>query len=333
VSSATATAPPLPPLPDVPRISAFMPARDAATTISDAIASISRQHPPVDEIVVALGPSADDTAAVLDRLQAREPRLRVVDNPSGRIPDGLNAASRACSGDVLVRVDAHSVLPAGYVDAAVRTLRATGAANVGGVQRPVAAHGFARAVAVAMASTVGSGGATYRVGAEPGPADTVFLGVFRRDALEAVGGYDEAFDRNEDAELNLRLQGRGLQVWFTPELAVDYVPRGDVLSLARQYFANGRWRRRTVRTHPASAGLRQLAPAALVLGLAAATLAATVTRRPALTAPVLAYGSALGVAAWRAAPARSDIPGVVVALATMHLSFGAGFLVGPPRPR
>jgi succinoglycan biosynthesis protein ExoA len=326
--------PALPPLPDRPRVSAFMPARNAAPTIAAAIASIQRQVPAVDEIVVALGPSADDTERVLDGAAELDPRIQVVDNPSGRIPDGLNAAYRATSGQVLVRVDAHSVLPSGYVETVVRGLRETGAANIGGIQRPVADDGFARAVAVAMASTLGSGGATYRVGASAGPADTVFLGNFRREALDEVGGYDERFDRNEDAELNLRLQQAGHLVWFTPEMVVDYVPRDDLRSLARQYFANGRWRRCTVRVHPGSASFRQLGPSLLTAGLVGSAGVAVGLRRPTfVAAPALAYAAVLVAEGWRSSADRRDVPAVAVALATMHLSFGSGFIAGPPGSR
>jgi succinoglycan biosynthesis protein ExoA len=311
-----------------------MPARNAARTVSAAIASIQRQVPAVDEIVIALGPSTDDTGRVLDGLAEQDRRIRIVDNPSGRIPDGLNAAYRATSGQVLVRVDAHSILPPGYVETVVRGLRATGAANIGGIQRPVADDGFARAVAVAMASTLGSGGATYRVGASAGPADTVFLGNFRREALDAMGGYDERFDRNEDAELNIRLRRAGYLVWFTPDLVVDYLPRGDLGSLVRQYYANGRWRRLTVRVHPGTASFRQLGPSLLAAGLVGSTGVAVGLRRPAfVAAPVLAYAAALVAEGWRSSADRRDVPAVAAALATMHLSFGSGFIVGPPERR
>ena len=320
----------LPPLPDRPTVSAFMPARNAAGTIQAAIASIRRQRP-VQEIVVALGPSTDDTREVVVSEADGSPPVRVIDNPTGLIPQGLNLAGQATSGDVLVRVDAHSILPPGYVDAAVQALRETGAANVGGRQRPVADGGFGAAVATAMASTVGSGGATYRVGAQAGPADTVFLGVFRRDALEQVGWYDERFQRNEDAELNLRLTKAGHLVWFAPELEVDYRPRSDVRPLAKQYFANGRWRRLTGRVHPGSLGVRQMLPPALAAGIASCLVAAAVTRRAAPLLPVAGYGAALVTEGWRLTQRPDEAGRVSAALATMHLSFGAGFLVGPPR--
>jgi succinoglycan biosynthesis protein ExoA len=229
-------------------------------------------------------------------------------------------------------VDAHARLPEGYVARAVEQLRATGAANVGGRQVPVAAGGFARCVAAAMRSRVGAGGAAYRVGGAPGPVDTVYLGVFRRQALEAVGGFDPAFVRNQDAELNLRLRRAGYQVWFDPQLAVRYRPRGSVASLARQYREYGAYRRLTARRHPRSLAPRQLAAPAVVLGLAGAASVSLLARDPRPAALVTAaYAGLLGGAAVASAEEPSEAPGIAVALGTMHLSWGVGFLGGPPR--
>lgn len=321
--------PTLAPLPAEPRVSAFMPARNAAATIGAAIASILHQ-PAVEEIVVAVGPSTDDTREVVAALSGGTPALRVVDNPTGLIPQGLNLAGQASTGDVLVRVDAHSILPAGYVDTAIRVLRETGAANVGGLQRPVADGGFGAAVATAMASRAGSGGATYRIGAQAGPADTVFLGVFRRDALDQVGWYDERFQRNEDAELNLRLTQAGHLVWFTPALSVDYRPRSDLRLLAKQYFANGRWRRMTGQVHAGSLGMRQILPPAVAVGVLGSVAAAVATHRTRPLLPAVAYGAALLAEGWRLTRRADQAAEVSAALATIHLSFGVGFLVGPP---
>jgi succinoglycan biosynthesis protein ExoA len=183
-----------------------------------------------------------------------------------------------------------------------------------------------------MGSPVGAGGATYRVGGAEGPVDTVYLGAFRREALDAVGGYDPRMTRNQDAELNLRLTAAGYRVWFDPELAVDYRPRADLPSLARQYWEYGRWRRRTARLHPGSLAARQLAPPALVAGLTAAILASAVTRRGGLAAvPAAGYGLGLLAAGWQAAPRRALVVPTAAALGTMHLAWGLGFLAGPPR--
>jgi succinoglycan biosynthesis protein ExoA len=319
-------APPLPPLPAQPRVSAVIPALRAPEAVVEAIASALAQDA-VFEVVVAAGDTAthDAAAAVTD------PRVRVIGNPSGRTPDALNAAIAASRGQVVVRVDAYSVLPPGYVATALDALRSSGAANVGGRQVPAATSGFARAVAAAMRSSVGAGGATYRVGGRAGPVDTVYLGVFRREALDAVGGYDPRFTRNQDAELNLRLTRAGYTVWFEPSMAVAYQPRSSLRGLASQYLQYGRWRRLTVKTHPGSLAARQLAPPLLVTVLILLAVGSVLVGTPLPFAlGVAGYVAALLVAGVAAAPALHLAPATALALGTMHVAWGVGFMLGPP---
>lgn len=316
---------------DAPRVSVIVPARDAAATLPRAVES-ALADASVAEIVVAVGPSRDDTRTRAYALAAQDPRVRVIDNPSGTTPDALNLAIAASAGEVVVRLDAHAALPPGYVARAVATLRRTGAANVGGRQVPTASRGFARAVAAAMRSTAGSGGATYRAAGTEGPADTVYLGVFVRDVLDQVGGFAPDMVRNQDAELNARLREQGHLVWFDPELEVSYRPRGSVRALARQYFSYGRYRRVTLRRHPSSLRLRQLAPPAIVVALVAAGIVGVVTGQRSAPAVVGGgYLAATAVAGARAAQRPQDAPGTALALVTMHLAWGVGFLLGPPR--
>lgn len=326
-SGGAAALPALPPLPDDARVSVVVPALNAPQAAPRAVASALAQ-PGVDEVVVAAGDEATRAAvAAID-----DDRVRVVDNPSGRTPDALNAAIAATSGEVIVRVDSFAVLPEGYVPTAVRVLRETGAANVGGRQVPTAERGMARAIAAAMASPAGAGGATYRVGGDAGPVDTVYLGVFRRSALEAVGGFDPRFTRNQDGELNLRLRRAGYIVWFEPSLAVAYHPRGSLGALARQYGQYGRWRRLTVAVHDGTIAPRQLAPPVLVLGLVGlAVLSALVGTAIPLGLGVAVYTAGLIIAAAASVPVLRLAPATAAALATMHLAWGVGFLLGPPR--
>jgi succinoglycan biosynthesis protein ExoA len=323
---------PLAPLPDPASVAVVIPARDAGATVAIALRTALDQEPPVDEVVVACEPGDTSTRDAVAPFVAADRRVRLVDAPGGTTPVALNAGIAATTADVVVRLDAHAELPPGYVARAVETLRSTGAGNVGGRQAPVADRGFARAVAAAMASPVGAGGAAYRTGSVGGPADTVYLGVFRRDALEAVGGYHAEMVRNQDAELNLRLNAAGYPVWFEPALSVAYHPRASVGALARQYHQYGRWRRVTASLHPGSLQPRQLAAPLLVTGLVVVVILAVATGWWVL--PVVAVGSYLAllvVAGVRAAPeARLALP-TAVALGTMHLAWGLGFLSGPPR--
>lgn len=309
-----------------PTVSVVIPAARAASTIGATLDSAQAQDSEaIVDIVVA---AADEATAAA----ARRPGVTVVDNPTGRTPIGLNRAIAAARGEILVRVDAHSVIPPGYVSKAVETLLETGAANVGGMQVPVGDSFWSRAIAAAMTSPAGAGDARYRIGGEAGPVETVYLGTYRRSTLEALGGFDESFRRHQDYELNERIRRSGGVVWFEPDLKVRYRPRSSLAALARQYFEYGSWKRAFTRSNPGSLLPRQIAPPLLVVVLG-------VSLGLALLDPVFwllpaAYLAGLVGASVLTLPrSRGSVLGVPVALATMHLSWGLGFLLGQTRER
>ncbi len=311
----------------MPSVSVIIPARDAATTIGATLDSVVSQQPPITDIVVAV---PDDDHATRRVIEAFGERVRVVDNPLGTTPAGLNLALAEARGDIIVRCDAHAVLPPGYVARAVATLTETGAANVGGIQRASGTSWLERAIAIAQTTPLGVGDARYRLGGEPGPVETVYLGSYRRDVLERLGAFDERFRRNQDYELNHRIRQAGELVWFDPELEVEYQVRPTLPALARQYFDYGSGKRLMLRSHPDSLRPRQLAAPALVLALmASAALALTPLRRWAWLAPGIYLGTIVGAGPLLAL-ARRDLAGLatVAVLPTMHLSWGLGFLRG-----
>lgn len=339
----------LPRLSRWPAVSVVVPARDAAATLESAVDSaLSQRFDGSIEVVVAAAPSSDDTEQVAMRLTHDRDRVRYQPNLDGSTPAGLNAAIGAARGDVIVRLDAHAQLPPGYIATAIGVLRETGAGNVGGMQVPVGDDRIGQAVAVAMRSSLGSGGARYRVGGEPGDVETVYLGVFRSEALEVVGGFDETLSRNQDYEMNHRLREAGFRVYFHPDLRVRYRPRSSLRDLWRQYFDYGAWKQLVLRMHPGSLQVRQLAPPLLVLGLVGALALSLFLASPwPIVLVAGGYLAALTVGAAAAArepveipdeggevdrPGASVVPLVVVALATMHLAWGVGFLVGRRDP-
>jgi glycosyltransferase involved in cell wall biosynthesis len=315
-----------------------MPILDEEAHLVEAVRGVFDQdYPGAFEVVLALGPSTDRTTAIAQELADAEPRLRLVDNPSGSTPAGLNAAIAAARGEVIIRVDGHGLLSPGYVATAVRLLDETGADNVGGLMAAEGTSPFELAVARAMTSRIGIGGQSFHVGGVAGAVDSVYLGAFRRTTLTALGGYDETFRRAQDWELNYRIREGGGTVWFSPELQVTYRPRSSWKSLARQFYQTGQWRRVVSRLHPGTADRRYLAPPAAVvaiaLGTAAGLVGAVSDRRALLTGFVLPAGYAAGVLAGSvivsgdlAPKARAWLPVVV---ATMHLWWGAGFLHSP----
>jgi len=307
-------------------ISVVIPALDAGRVIDACLDAVLAQTdcPPFD-VWVAVGPSTDDTEARVSARAAVDHRVHLVENPSGRTPSALNAAIAASGGDLVVRVDGQSQIPAGYLAQLAATSAETGAANVGGVQRPVGDTPARRAIAVAMGSGFGAGPAAFRSGAAAGPTDTVYLGAFRRDALETVGGYDDDLIRNQDYELNWRLRDAGFTVWLDPRIEVEYVPRGSVRALASQYWQYGRWKRRVLLANPRSVRLRQMAAPALIVALAGSAGLLALGNAVGALIPAV-YALAVAVAAFRthgASRAR-----VAAAFVTMHLAWGAGFLLG-----
>jgi cellulose synthase/poly-beta-1,6-N-acetylglucosamine synthase-like glycosyltransferase len=321
----------------LPTVSVIMPVLDEERHLADSVGHIlSQDYPGPLELVIARGATRDRTDAIAAELCAADPRVRTVPNPSGKTPAGLNAAIAASRHEIVVRVDGHGLLAPGYIRTAVRLLRETGAANVGGVMDAEGQTVFERAVAVAMTSKLGVGNAKFHTGGEPGPAETVYLGVFRREVLDKHHGYNEAFVRAQDWELNHRIRDAGGLVYFSPELHVTYRPRPNLRALGKQYLQYGRWRRVVMRTHTGTASLRYLAPPLAVLAVVLGTLLGVVSF---FTTPWLAvgfaapFGYALGVglgslreSAGQDAGVRLRLP---LVLATMHFSWGWGFLSSP----
>lgn len=290
------------------------------------------------DITLAVGPSRDRTDEVARALTEEFPQVRVVSNPSGSTPAGLNAAIGASSGEIVVRVDGHAMIPPEYISCAVEVLKRTGADNVGGVMAAEGTGDFERAVAAAMTSRFGVGDASFHVGGEEGPALTVYLGCFRRSALERVGGYDESMARAQDWELNLRIRESGGVVYFTPDLHVTYRPRHSLRALARQYHDYGRWRREVARRHPSTLSVRYLAApvtvAAIGAGLAVG-LAGALSARPGLAVagvvPAAVYAGGNVVASMVTGVRTRDFRAAVrlpSVFATMHGAWGLGFLRG-----
>ena len=300
--------------------------------------ALLQDHPGPIEVVIALGPSTDRTDEIVEKIAADDERVRWVRNPDpgGATPAGLNAALEVSSYPVVARIDGHALLPADYLRIAVETLNSSAADNVGGLMAAEGITTFEQAVAAAMTSRFGVGSAAFHTGGTEGPADTVYLGVFRRTALERVGGYDEAFLRAQDWEMNLRIRRSGGEVWFQPALQVSYRPRSTVQALAKQYFHYGRWRRVVMRRHEGTASLRYLAAPLAVLGIAAGVVLTLLG----LVWPPLALGIVLPlgyvvavVVAGAGVVGRGLATGVRLrlpaAIATMHLSWGLGFLTSP----
>lgn len=337
-------APGLAPLPEPVGVSFVMPVLNEARYLRAAVLSVLEQRFDGErEVILALGPSSDGTETIATTLAAEDSRVRIVRNPGTDIPIGMNLAIRAARHPVVVRVDAHTTLPADYTERGVAALRRTGAANLGGLMHAVGERGAQAAIAKAYNSRFGLGGGAYH-GGQPseGPAESAYMGIMRRDAVLAVGGFDESLKRGEDWDLNRRLREAGQLVWLDPSLVVSYWPRDTWAKLARQFFATGRWRAELVRRSRGRNPLRYFAPPAL-LALLVLTLVIAVLQLLGVLGGVwslvasavylvpLSYLGLLVVVCGRSGGSVLDRMRFARAIATMHLAWGAGFVIGAVR--
>ena len=313
----------------LPMVSVILPILNEELYLRDAILSILSQDYRGDfEVVLAVGPSKDRTQEIADQLHSEDKRVIVVANPSGRTAAGLNAALNASRGSIVVRVDGHAQIPQNYISLAVEILDATGAVNVGGLMAAEGVTTFEKSVAGAMRSPLGVGASRFHTGGEAGEVDTVYLGVFKKEALQAIGGFDERFTRAQDWELNFRLRSNGGKVYFDPRLHVTYRPRSTIAALAKQYFEYGRWRRVVSRRHKGTINYRYLAPPVALAGFLASIVLGGLLHSiffiPAAIYLLFVAGASIAIAR-----SVAQYIYLLAIIPTMHFAWGAGFITSP----
>lgn len=321
---------PIPATP-LPGVSYVMPVLNEVTHIRAAVQSLLEQdYAGPMEVTLALGPSTDGTNEIVAHMCAEDPRIHSVDNPAAATPVGMNLAIKASSYPIVIRVDAHSVLPKDYARIAVETLLRTQADNVGGIMDAQGTTPFERAVARAYDTKVGLGGTPFHVGGKEGPVDTVYLGVFNRESLLTVGMFNEEIRRGQDWELNRRIRDAGGLVWFTPKLKVVYRPRTSVKALIKQMYSTGLWRGELSRRY--GSGLRYFVPPMMVVatvlgviaGLAGFTLGWVVpgVYVAFVLVSTAVYGRGMGAKGFGWFP---------LVLPCIHFAWGVGFIMSYTR--
>jgi glycosyltransferase involved in cell wall biosynthesis len=315
-----------------PSVTVMMPVRNEQNHLAQAVESVLAQsYPGKLEIVLAIGPSIDNTQQVAMELAAKHKEIRVIDNPKGLTTAGLNLAIASSSSEVIVRVDAHSELGDNYLSRGVAILKETGAVLVGGIMSAKGKTPLQKAVAFGYGSRFGLGGGRYHVGGQAGEAESAYLGIFDASALKAVGGYDEKIIRGEDWDLAQRLKAKGGKVWFSPELIVNYWPRSNIKALAWQFYSTGVWRGELTRRAPGKASLRYFIPPLALLLMVDLIVLALVQAIPqqSLIIPIALYLLVLSFASGTAKQLDvMDRLAVFIALPVMHISWAAGFWIG-----
>jgi glycosyltransferase involved in cell wall biosynthesis len=317
-----------------PAVSIVLPCRNEQGYIQNCLNSILRQESPEGgfEILIADGMSTDGTAEYLRQAAKEHPQIRVLDNPGRIVSTGLNAAIRAARGNIIVRMDAHTVYAPDYVRQCLAVLQETGADNVGGPSETTATTYQAKAICAAFHSPFAVGGAGFHSLGYEGYVDTVVYGCWRKDLFERIGYFDEELVRNQDDEHNFRVTRAGGKIYQSPRIRSWYHVRGSLKTLFRQYMQYGYWKVLVIRKHGRPASLRHLVPGTFV-GCLCLLAAASLFWFPALWAAA-ALSALYGLATLAAAAiiaARSEwalLPVLPFVIACFHFGYGYGFLRG-----
>ena len=311
-------------------ISVVIPVLNEEKHLAAAVQSVLGQKFTGDiEVLLALGPSRDKTNEVAAELAKADKRIKLIDNPRGLTTVGLNEAVRQSKHDIIVRIDAHSEPAEGYLQKGVEILLAQKADLVGGIMDAKGTSAFQKAVAWAYTSRFGIGGsAKFHVGGDAGEAESAYLGIFQKSALERVGGYDETIVRGEDWDLAKRIKKTGGLVWFSPELKVTYWPRGTWQKLAHQFLSTGIWRGDLTRRNSSGASIRYWIPPVLVGAVAYGLVLVSLGHYFGI---LPAAGYLMGVAALASTAKGLSLKSrvaLVIVLPTMHFAWGFGFWRG-----
>lgn len=326
----------------LPTITVTIPVLNEAAYIRQVLEAIVNQDYPVDklEVILADGLSTDGTREIIDAFIAANgspssPTVTILDNPARIVSAGLNSAIQAANGEIIVRVDAHTIVSPDYIRQCVLALRQSGADGVGGA---MVAHGIgyvAEAIALASSSRFGIGNSVYRTSRyfKERFVETTHMGAYRRESLLQIGLFNEQFVRHQDYELDYRIRQNGGTIFLSPAIRSQYFVRGSLRKLWRQYFQYGFWKGRLLRHELKSLRIRHAIPPLFVMALVVSLFAAIAFRPQGsilLLATLLPYllfvltGTILVCRGgkWRYAPLMP------IVFACLHISWGGGVWIG-----
>lgn len=327
-------------------ISVIVPVRNEAAFIQDTLHQILDQEYPQDrfEILVVDGCSTDDTPELVREVAKEHGNVRLLENPARLSSAARNIGIKNSQGDVVLIVDGHCEIPSRQMLRNVSDAFITSGADCLGRPQPLnvdSATTLQRAIAAARSSRLGHHPESFIYSGEPqfAPAKSVAV-AYRREVFDKVGLFDERFDAHEDGELNHRCDAAGLRCYFTPDIAVNYFPRGSLVGLFRQMVRYGRGRVKFSRKHPGTWGLGALVPALFVLYivLGAGFAAAVPSIAPAYLAGLAVYAVAVAATSTVTAIEKHEplfLLWLPLVFLTVHTGAGAGLLTelaGSPEP-
>ncbi len=230
-----------------PFVTVIVPCRNEERFIASCLDSIVKQDYPKErlEVFVVDGMSEDKTREIIKEFEKNYPFLKLLENPKKITPAALNIGIKRAKGEIIIKMDAHSVYPKDYISKCVKHLEESGADNVGGILKSIPSKNtlFAKSIAICLSHPFGSGRSFFRVGTKfSKTVDTVAFGCYRKSVFEKIGLFDERMAKIEDYEFNLRLRRAGGKIILFPDIVAFYYPSSSNLKdFFWHNFQDGIW--------------------------------------------------------------------------------------------
>jgi succinoglycan biosynthesis protein ExoA len=315
-------------------VTVILPIRNEEAHIANCLKAVVDQNYPKEklEILVVDGRSTDRTRDIVMDIQTAHKNIHLIDNPGEIVPTGLNMGIRQARGEIIIRVDGHTIIEPDYVNECVKTLTRTGAENAGGKMEGFSETPFGKAVVLATSSPFGIGNARFHFSNQEEYVDTVYLGAWPKDVFDKIGYFDEEMVRDQDDELNYRLRQRGGKIILNPRIKSTYTVRATTKGLWKQYFQYGFWKVRVLQKHPRQMSIRQFVPPLFISMLAFLSLFSIFSRLVRSIFAIIAGTYVMANVLATLLTAKNNPRNVVIRLpitfAILHFAYGTGFLSG-----
>ena len=313
-----------------PHISIIIPCLNEGDFIESCINSLIQGNYPSEllEIIIVDGGSTDNTIKIVNSINKNGASIKILNNPKQIVPTALNIGVASSTYDIILLAGAHAIYDANYISQSVKTLLNEKCSSVGGVITPTARTFTGKAIAIGTSSKFGIGNAKYRYAKEKQESDTVFAGCMRKESINRIGGFNEAWVKNQDYEFNHRLRDKVGPIILDPQVKCQYFCRENISSLAKQYFSYGYWRFNTLKQHPNSFTVRQAAPLALFSALTISLVLLILNSNLGLIFPLFYLVSTIIASIWISI--SNNVLKYIVILPiifiTLHLSWAMGFV-------
>ena len=317
------------------KVSIIITARNEEKYLPMLFEDIQNQTYPLQNIEVVLmdSNSTDNTRKLMEEFKKNNENLsvQIVTNERQIQAAGFNEGVKHATGDVILKIDAHSRIPEDFVQKNVDEIIA--GAYVCGGNRPTVVDSdsdFSKTLHIVEESALGSSIANYRKSNVKRKVNSIFHGMYRKEVFEKVGLADERLLRTEDNEFHYRVRKAGFDIIFNPEIESYQYIRPTFTKMIQQKFANGYWIGLTSHVCRDCLSLFHFGPGVFVATLLILMMLTPISFTPLLTVVVLYLLAVLGLSIFEISKQKFNptlllIPFVMIAV---HFAYGIGTIKG-----